>query len=81
MNENRLFTRYRHNPLLLSLLSLKKGKTRAIFLDANLIRVAPEHRDAGGLDCLYRSAFGQKCILLEVLKECVKKEMLGMGVP
>jgi hypothetical protein len=66
MNENRLFTRYRHNPLLLSLLSLKKGKTRAIFLDANLIRVAPEHRDAGGLTAciavlLAKNAYFWKC--------------------
>jgi hypothetical protein len=27
-------------------------------MDANLIRVAPECRDTGGLACLYRGAFG-----------------------
>jgi hypothetical protein len=34
MNENRLS---KHNNLLLSLLSLKKGKIGAVFMDANLI--------------------------------------------
>jgi hypothetical protein len=50
------------------------------FLDANLIWVAPERRDVGGLACLYHIAFGRKCNLSEALKECMKKKMLGMGV-
>jgi hypothetical protein len=37
MNENRLFAQSRHNHLLSFLLSLKKGKIGAIFLDANQI--------------------------------------------
>jgi hypothetical protein len=52
----------------------EKRETCAKFLDANLIRVALEHQDAGELACLYHDAFGQKCILSEVLKECVKKK-------
>jgi hypothetical protein len=56
-------------------------KTGANVLDANLIRVAPMCQDAGGLGYLYCGAFGRKWILLEALKECVKKEMLGMRVP
>jgi hypothetical protein len=56
MNENRLFVRSRRNRLL-SLLSLKKWKVSAYFLDASLIRVAPERRDTGGLACLYRDTF------------------------
>jgi hypothetical protein len=59
----------------------EKRKTGASFLDANLIRVAPERRDAGWLACLYHDAFEQKCKLSEALKECVKKKILGMGVP
>jgi hypothetical protein len=60
---------------------LKKGRIVANFLDANLIRVTPECRDTGRLACLYRGAFDQKCIFSEVLKECVKKKMLGMELP
>jgi hypothetical protein len=45
--------------LLLSLLSLKKWETSAIFLDANLIWVAPKCGDTGVLACLYRGAFGR----------------------
>jgi hypothetical protein len=55
-------------------------KTGANFFDANLIQVAPERWDTGRLACLYRGTFDRICILSEVLKECVKKEMLGMGV-
>jgi hypothetical protein len=65
-------------PIILSL--FEKRKTGANFLDANLIRVAPEHQDTGRLACLCHDAFGQKCILLKALKECVKKKMLRMGV-
>jgi hypothetical protein len=57
MNENRLFVRSRRNRLL-SLLSMKKWKASAYFLDASLIRVAPKHRDASGLACLYHDTFG-----------------------
>jgi hypothetical protein len=75
--------RSKHNCLLLSLLSFKKkGKTSArIFLDANLIQVAPECRDTGGLACLYCGTFSQKCILSEVIKENLKENMLGVRVP
>jgi hypothetical protein len=38
---------------------LKRRKIGANFLDANLIRVAPECHDIGGLACLYRGTFGQ----------------------
>jgi hypothetical protein len=37
----------------------KKGKISANFLDANLIQVAPECRDIGGLACLHHGTFGQ----------------------
>jgi hypothetical protein len=60
MDENRLFAQSRHNRLLLSLHSLKKRKTDANFLDANLIWVAPECQDTGELACLYRGTFGLK---------------------
>jgi hypothetical protein len=60
MNENKLFVRSRHYCPLLSLLSFfKKGKIGAIFLDANLIWVAPECHNTGGLACLYHDIFGQ----------------------
>jgi hypothetical protein len=59
----------------------EKRKTTAKKIDANLIQVAPEHWDTSGLACLYRGAFNRKCILSEVLKESVKKKMLGMRVP
>jgi hypothetical protein len=35
----------------------EKGKHAQIFFDANLIRVAPECRDAGRLAYLYRGTF------------------------
>jgi hypothetical protein len=38
---------------------LKKGKTSAIFLDANLICVAPECRDTSGLAFVYHDNFGR----------------------
>jgi hypothetical protein len=53
---------------------LKKWKTGANFLDTNLIRVAPECHDTGGLACLYHGTFGQKYVLLEVIKEYLKKD-------
>jgi hypothetical protein len=59
----------------------EKRKIGVIFLDANLIWVAPERGDTGGLACLYHGTFGRKCIHSEALKECVKKRMLGMGLP
>jgi hypothetical protein len=37
---------------------LKRRKTGANFLDANLIWVAPECRDTGGLAYLYSGTFG-----------------------
>jgi hypothetical protein len=37
---------------------LKRRKTGANFSDANLIQVAPEFRDTGGLAYLYRGTFG-----------------------
>jgi hypothetical protein len=40
-------------------LLLKKGKTGAIFLDANLIRVALECRNTGELAYLHHGIFGQ----------------------
>jgi hypothetical protein len=59
MKENRLFTQSRHNHLLLSLLSFEKRKASANFMDVNLIRVAPQCHDVGGLDRLYHGTFGQ----------------------
>jgi hypothetical protein len=60
----------------LSLLSFERqGKTGAIFLDANLIWVAPECHDAGGLACLYCGTFGEnvkKCELSKAIRECVR---------
>jgi hypothetical protein len=50
--------RSKHNCLLLSLPSFEKKENGANFLDANLIRVAPECRDTGGLAYLYRGTFG-----------------------
>jgi hypothetical protein len=38
---------------------LKKGKTGAIFLDANLIQVAPKCRDTGGLARLYHGILAE----------------------
>jgi hypothetical protein len=50
----------RHNHLLLSLLSFeKRGKTFVNFLDTNLIQVALECHDTGGLVCLYHGTFGR----------------------
>jgi hypothetical protein len=37
----------------------EKEKQVQIFLDANLIWVAPECRNACGLSCLYRGTFGR----------------------
>jgi CRISPR/Cas system-associated endonuclease Cas3-HD len=37
---------------------LKKGKQVQIFLDANLIRVAPECHDTGKLAHIYHGTFG-----------------------
>jgi hypothetical protein len=51
------------------------------FLDATLIRIAPELWDAHRLASLYRGDFDRKCKLSEALNECVKKKMLAMGVP
>jgi hypothetical protein len=56
MNENRLFAQSRHNRLLLSLLALKKKG--ANFLEANLIQLALECQDTGGLAYLYHGTFG-----------------------
>jgi hypothetical protein len=38
---------------------LKRRKVGANFLDANLIWVAPECRDIGGLAYVYRGTFGR----------------------
>jgi hypothetical protein len=60
MNENMLFARSRHNCLLLSLRSFeKKRKTGAKVMDDNLIWVASDYRDTGGLACLYHDTFGR----------------------
>jgi hypothetical protein len=37
----------------------EKGKIGAFFLIANIIQVAPECRDIGGLSYLYHGTFGQ----------------------
>jgi hypothetical protein len=37
---------------------LKRREIRANLLDANLIRVAPEYHDTGGLACLYHYTIG-----------------------
>jgi hypothetical protein len=47
---------------------LKKGKTSVNFLDANLIQVNPEC----GPPVSWH--FWPKCVLSEVIKECVKKD-------
>jgi hypothetical protein len=59
MNDNRLFVQSKHKRFLLSLLLEEKEKIGAIFLDANLIQVAPECRDTDGLPCMYHGTFGQ----------------------
>jgi hypothetical protein len=55
-------TCYSHNPdtsaSYYSFFLMKKGKIGAKVLDANLIWVAPECHDIGGLACLYRGTFG-----------------------
>jgi hypothetical protein len=63
----------------LSFLSFEKRKIGANFLDANLIWIAPKQRDTGGLACLCRGAFGQKCILSKALKEYVRKKDVKEG--
>jgi hypothetical protein len=77
MKGNRLFVQSKHSRLLLSLLSFeKKAKTscKKDFLDAKLIRVAPECRGTCGLACVYGGTFSQKCVLLEVIKENMKQK-------
>jgi hypothetical protein len=58
MTENRLFVQSKHNRPYCPFFLLKKGEIGVIFLDANLIRVAPESRDTGGHACLYHDTFG-----------------------
>jgi hypothetical protein len=58
---------------------LKKGKTGANILDANLIQVALECHNIGGLAYLYHGTCGQKCVLLEVINEYVKKMLDARG--
>jgi hypothetical protein len=43
------------------------------FLDANLIRVAPECHDTARLACLYHGTLA-KCTLSETIKECIREE-------
>jgi hypothetical protein len=77
MKGNRLFVQSKHSRLLLSLLSFeKKAKTscKKDFLDAKLIRVAPECHGTCGLACVYGGTFSQKCVLLEVIKENMKQK-------
>jgi hypothetical protein len=55
---------------------LKKGKTCANFLDANLIWVALNVGIQAGLPaCIV--VLWPKCVLSEVIKECVKKDARG----
>jgi hypothetical protein len=43
----------------------KKKQVQISWMDANLIRVAPKHRDIGGLAYPYRGAFDQNAYFLE----------------
>jgi hypothetical protein len=67
MNENRLFVRSGHNRFLLSLLSFeeRRKQVQISWMDANLIWVALECRDTGGLACLYRGALGRNAYFLK----------------
>jgi hypothetical protein len=81
MNENKLSAQHRHNHLLSYLLSLEMGKkNRSIFS-----RSKPNPGSPGVLRyswaCLPVSRhIWPKCIVLEVTKECVKKDA-RMRVP
>jgi hypothetical protein len=60
MNENRLFVQSGHNCLILSLLSFeeRRKQVQISWMNANLIRLAPECCDMGGPACPYRGALG-----------------------
>jgi hypothetical protein len=47
---------------------------KVFVLDANLIRVAPEHRDTGGACLSVSRCFWPKCILSEAIKEMRAKD-------